>query len=139
MKPWAILVDIDGTMALKGTRSPYDMDRVLEDEPNEPVITVVDALQANGFQVIYLSGRFERARADTQKWLNLHTTFPYAALYMRADDDMRRDWRVKYEIYKEHIEPFYRIKVVFDDRDTVVNMWRSQLKLPCLQVADGDF
>ena len=32
----------------------------------------------------------------------------------------------------------YNVKFVLDDRNRVVEMWRS-LGLTCLQVADGDF
>ncbi|MFC7644091.1 hypothetical protein ACFQX6_27630 [Streptosporangium lutulentum] len=38
------IVDIDGTLALRGDRGPYDWDRVGEDLPNHPVVTIVKAL-----------------------------------------------------------------------------------------------
>ena len=59
-------------------------------------------------------------------------------LFMRAEDDFRHDTIVKEEIYRTHIEPFWNVFCVFDDRSTVVEMWRS-LGLVCLQVANGDF
>ena len=38
----------------------------------------------------------------------------------------------------EHIEPFYDVLCVLDDRDQVVRMWRHR-GLTCLQVAPGNF
>lgn len=37
-----------------------------------------------------------------------------------------------------HIRDRYDVRVVLDDRDSVVKMWRS-LGLTCLQVALGEF
>lgn len=47
----AVIVDIDGTVALMDGRSPYDMTRVFEDKPNEPVIAVVRSLGLTALQV----------------------------------------------------------------------------------------
>src|SRR5690242_417742 len=41
--PSAVLVDVDGTVALMGDRSPYDETRLHLDAPNPPVIAVVRA------------------------------------------------------------------------------------------------
>ena len=40
MQTW--IVDIDGTVAIMGDRSPFDWARVGEDLPKSPVITVVE-------------------------------------------------------------------------------------------------
>ncbi|WP_026416471.1 hypothetical protein [Actinomadura oligospora] len=49
------LVDIDGTVALRrpgpDERAPHDWHRVGEDLPNQPVITVVQALAASGHRI----------------------------------------------------------------------------------------
>src|SRR5262249_50841178 len=55
--PEAFLVDIDGTVAVMGDRSPYDEGRVSEDTPNEPVIRVVRALHRAGYHILFCSGR----------------------------------------------------------------------------------
>lgn len=59
-------------------------------------------------------------------------------IFMRAEEDFRHDTIVKKELYERHIEPFYNVFCVFDDRTTVVDMWRS-LGLVCLAVSNGDF
>jgi hypothetical protein len=140
VKPLAILCDIDGTIALRGDRSPHDHDSAMEDALNVPVIKMVEsAALAQGWVVVLVSGRQEKYRDVTEYWLRAHNLFPdRAALIMRATGDKRPDDVVKRELYHDRIKPFYHVTVVFDDRDKVVKMWRS-LSLVCLQVAPGDF
>ena len=136
--PEAILVDLDGTVAMLGDRDPYDESQLSLDKPNTPVITVVRALAAAGFRIVYCSGRTEASREDTVSWLDTHVGVDYDALYLRRSGDHRRDSTVKREIFDEHLRHSYRIVMVLDDRNHVVRMWRS-LGLTVLQVADGDF
>ena len=133
-----VLVDIDGTVALNVSRSPYDMTRVSEDVPNEAVIAAVRAMHAAGHGVIFCSGRDASARTDTEAWLARHVKVPYLALHLRAIGDQRKDAIVKQEIYEREIRDRYRVVGVFDDRMQVVRMWRS-LGLTVFQVAEGDF
>lgn len=88
---------------------------------------------------IVITGRPERMRAETKEWIDSQTsvTDDYK-LFMRPEGDKRPDHEIKQEIYKTHIEPFYNVKLVFEDRSSVVKMWRS-LGLTCWQVAEGDF
>ena len=133
-----IIVDIDGTVALRRDRSPYDESRVHRDAPNRNIIDVIDRL-ATTVPVIFLSGRTEAARADTRRWLTRYLECgAESALYMRAIGDRRNDAIVKEELYRRHIEPRNDVLCVFDDRDRVVAMWR-RIGLTCLQVAYGDF
>ncbi len=136
--PEAVLVDIDGTVALMGGRSPYDMTRVGADRPNPSVITAVRAMQAFGHHIVFCSGRSEDARKITERWLAEHVRVPYEALYLRETGDRRKDSIVKAEIFEREIRHRYRVTGVFDDRASVVQMWRS-LGLTVFQVADGDF
>jgi predicted kinase len=137
----AYIFDIDGTLALMGDRSPYDTGHtLLNDEANRPVVHVYKELQfaANGgLSIILLSGRSEDAREVTEQWLE-DKGIVYDKLYMRASGDMRKDDQVKYELFKNHVEPYFNVLGVFDDRNQVVRMWR-QIGLTCFQVADGNF
>jgi predicted kinase len=136
--PEAFLVDIDGTVALMGSRSPYDESRVGEDRPNEPVIRVVRALHAAGYRILFCSGRTDACRDATAAWLAAHVGVPYDALHLRAAGDQRKDSIVKAEIFDKYVRHAYRIVGVLDDRMQVVRMWRD-LGLTVLQVAEGDF
>lgn len=137
---YAILVDIDGTVALRGTRSPYDETRVHEDRPNEAVIEVVRTMSDAGHQLVFCSGRTDACRAATEKWLWVHfgSAFDPAYLHMRAAGDKRKDSIVKAEIFDREIRHRWRVIGVFDDRGQVVRMWRA-LGLTVFQVADGNF
>jgi predicted kinase len=136
--PEAVLVDIDGTVALMGDRSPYDMTRVDEDRPNHAVITAIRAMHAFGHHIVFCSGRTDDSRDLTEPWLAEHVGIPYEALFMRATGDSRKDSIVKAEIFEREIRHRWAITGVFDDRNQVVRMWRS-LGLTVFQVADGNF
>jgi predicted kinase len=136
--PEALLVDIDGTVALAGDRSPYDMTRVGEDRPNQTVITAVRAMQAFGHHIVFCSGRTDDCRHATERWLQTHVGIPYEALFMRAMGDNRKDSIVKAEIFEREIRHRWAVTGVFDDRNQVVRMWRA-LGLTVFQVAEGNF
>lgn len=136
--PPAILVDIDGTIALKGARSPFDETRVHEDRPNTLVIEIVRQEHAAGKRVIFMSGRTEACREATEEWLRVHVGVPWQALHMRPAGDMRKDSVVKRELFDRHVREHYNVRRVYDDRGQVVAMWRS-LGLTCLAVAEGNF
>ena len=147
MKKEAYIFDIDGTLALKGDRSPYDYSKVLEDKPNTPIIRIASLIQ-NRTKILFVSGRPNTCYDETVAWLGKHLlrssySPDFCNLFMRdpSRDPVhakRKDSIVKEEIYREQIEPFYDVLAVFDDRNQVVDMWRS-LGLTCLQVAPGDF
>jgi predicted kinase len=136
-KPMAFIFDIDGTLALMKNRSPYDYTKVLTDLPNKEVIEMSRTLAGCGYTIIVVSGRNEVCREDTRKWLHANR-IPFFKLFMRGEDDKRKDTEVKKEIFFRDIAPCNYILGVFDDRDSVVAMWRS-LGLTCYQVAPGAF
>jgi predicted kinase len=134
--PSCYIFDIDGTLAIKGNRSPYDWMRVGEDTLNESVARMF-AILAEDYAVIVVSGRDEVCRDITTTWLH-ENNLDYHKLYMRPEGDMRKDTIVKQEMYENHIKGKYNVLGIFDDRNQVVEMWRN-LGLPVFQVADGDF
>ena len=141
MKAW--LVDIDGTLAKRGDRSPFDWHRVGEDTPVEPVIEVVRALAVRN-HIVYASGRMEQCREQTADWLHRHvcrSLMPcfHGPLFMRTDGDIRSDTVVKREIYEQFIAGEYDVAGAIDDRAKVVRMWREELGLTVLDVAGHDF
>lgn len=139
--PHAIIVDLDGTLAIHNGRSPYECEKAGDDLVNDAVYEVLLSytLHRNN-PVIFMSGRNERCRVVTENWLNTALDFalPYQ-LFMRADGDNRKDSVVKLELFNNHIRDKYYIDFVLDDRDQVVDMWRNILGLPCFQVNYGAF
>ena len=138
-KPQCWIVDVDGTLALLGKRNPFSWRGVGQDKPNSPVIEIVRALAQSPASpaIVLVSGRMEKARTLTQKWLERHQV-PYERLYMRENQNFEPDEDLKRRIFQRVIFPHFEVVGVLDDRDKVVAMWRS-LGLTCLQVAPGDF
>lgn len=135
--PEAIICDIDGTLAKMTGRSPYDYSQVMTDIPNRDVYRLVKLLAFQGMRIILVSGRDGSCEAETRNWLTLYK-IPYHFLYMRPAGNKENDAIIKKNIYDEKIKDQYNIAFVLDDRDRVVNMWRS-LGLTCLQVDYGNF
>lgn len=135
--PFAHIFDIDGTLSIIGDRDPYDASRCLEDTPNWDVCDVLIMLSEGGSKIIFVSGRSEDHRKQTEEWLYQNIGFA-GPLYMRASGDSRKDSIVKSELFDTHIAPYYWVAGVFDDRQQVVDMWRAK-GLTCFQVAEGNF
>lgn len=148
IKPKAIIVDIDGTLADCShrvhhlQRTPKDWDAfyrgIHEDLTHEHVLMLVEFFDRSHIQVIYVTGRSEAWRNDTEAWLSHRGLSGYTHLHMRPDGDHRADDVLKREIYERDIQPYYDVLFALEDRSRVVKMWRS-IGVPCLQVAEGDF
>lgn len=135
----AVLVDVDGTLAIKGNRSPFDWKRVGEDLPNPAVVELVQTIAAAGrHRIVVMSGRKEQCRRQTELWLDAQEV-EFAELILRADHDDRPDHKTKADLYRRFVAPRYDVAFVIDDRDSVVKMWRTVFKLTVCQVAEGDF
>ena len=147
-----ILCDIDGTIANIDHRRPHVMGKKKDfktfnalqykDTLIESTVRVLEAItMREGLQVLYVSGRSEEYRGLTERWLfdNLRgRKLLHTGLLMRPEGDYRCDAEVKEEIYLTKIKPRYKVFMVFDDRNKVVDMWRKH-GLVCQQVADGNF
>lgn len=135
--PNAYIFDIDGTCAKMVDRGPFEWNKVGNDEVHPWVKNIAICLYYMGISVVYLSGRDAICRSITQQWLDSNG-FPPGPLFMRAQKDMRKDSVIKGEIFFEQIAEIYNVEGVFDDRNQVVDFWRS-IGVPCAQVAPGDF
>jgi predicted kinase len=136
--PRAIICDLDGTLAIIGARSPYDAANCELDILNTAVASTLKNYKILGYTIILCSGRKEADRAPSQRWLASHNIH-FDTLFMRADDDNRKDSIVKKEIFETSIAGKFYIEFCLDDRDQVVDMWRNELGLNCYQVNYGDF
>lgn len=122
----AVIFDIDNTLAIMGERSPYDGAKVYLDTLNKDVAQALKLYYNAGVQVLIVSGRDEKYRAVTEKWLTDSDVLEYDALYMRPEGDNREDSIIKYELFNKHIRGrMYKILGVFDDRHRVLRMWRK--------------
>ena len=138
-----ILSDLDGTIANIDHRlhlveggGKKDFKRFdaacVDDPPNLPVIKLLRAMRSCGYRIIIVSGRSERERAATERWLKLHTV-PWARLYMRERDDYRPDVELKQSFLDKFII-LDEVLFVLDDRAKMVAFWRAQ-GFACFQVS----
>ncbi len=135
----AVIFDVDGTLAIRGDRCPFDNGpAVLADTPHLPVIRLARELHAAGNLIVITSGRQEKCRAETEEWLRRHLRVRHAALFMRPTGDRRPDYEIKAEMWA-HIRTRWGVWLAVDDRDQVVDYWRRGARLLCAQVAPGAF
>lgn len=135
--PPCVVVDMDRTLAIPHPeRHPMDATTCDRDGGNWEVVEAV-RMYAERYPIVVVSGRQEECREPTERWLAQHG-ITHVALFMRPNRDGRPDQDLKREIYERDIAPKWKVRVVFDDRNKVVAMWRS-LGLTVFQVAEGDF
>lgn len=140
-KPKAIICDLDGTLALMGDRSPHDASTALEDALNHPIANILEVYSHQklyDIRLLLVTGRQEKYRGVTEQWLQKHQITHYEQLYMRPENDQRKDYVLKREIYERDIRNRFEVLFVLEDRDQVVRMWRG-IGLTCLQVEYGDY
>lgn len=137
--PDCVVFDVDGTLAIRKNRGPFEWDKVGNDDLNLPVSTLLNIFLDDGLEteIFIVSGRDEVCRTETEIWLAKFGII-HNGLFMRKQGDMRKDAIIKEEIYRQQIEGKYNVLAIFDDRNQTVAKWR-ELGLPCFQVADGDF
>ena len=155
-KHTAVIFDLDGTLAdithrrhlIPGAFTTDEIERSRMwkvfnshcpgDTPIKPMVKMAQILKDAGHhEIIILTGRSDKYKEQTVAWLTEHGV-PYDHLFMRPEEDHRPDTRLKWEIYRDKIRVRWDVDFVFEDRATVVEMWRSE-KLLCLQCDKGDF
>lgn len=133
----AIVVDVDGTVAQMHNRHPYEWGKVQQDLPRQNVVELVKAyISMYDCKLVFLTGRDGGCQPQTKEWLSQY--FDDFELYSREANDNRADYIVKQEILHNVLEQKYDIKFFMDDRQQVVDMWRSN-GYECLQVQPGWF
>ena len=152
-----VIFDLDGTLALIDKRRAistkvsgkldwdifFDPKNISLDQPNTPVITTAQLLHSQGFRIVIFSGRSKATYRTTRQWL-IQNDVPFDMLQMRPNDrDTGGHWHfMKDSDLKQHwldtLVDKNDVAMVFDDRNQVVDMWRSN-GLQTFQVADGDF
>ena len=149
-KQSAWIFDVDGTLTTgphsrntsgkpcePGCKCAYAWHKVGLDVANQPVVLLLHSLRALGYKIIVVSGRDASCAEETLLWFAQHGIAPHP-LHMRPEGDTRRDDVIKSEIFDKHIRHQFCVRGVFDDRNQVVDFWRS-IGLTCFQVAEGNF
>ena len=118
-------------------------DNVYYDAVRWDIVKLLKKYVSQGHPFILVSGRPERCRADTEKWLfeKIYDTLEWqnldkhVTLIMRQNHDKRDDDILKTDIYEKYLK-HYPIEVVIDDRPRVLRAW-AMLKLRTIDVGPG--
>ena len=141
-----IVFDIDGVLAdcshrlhyIQGENKDYEKfyssEEIMKDKPIPYIGAIMGAYdEFNGFcregdevYCIFVSGRNEKCRLATIKWLNeeRHTYINEDELLLRPKNDYRPAHEVKEDLIKKHIG-FENILFAFDDDDQVNEMYKK--------------
>ncbi len=145
-----VIFDLDGTLALVDKRREialkpngkidfdifYDPQYIELDEPNSFVIELAKMYKRDGYEIVIVSGRSDRTKEATERWLE-----KYGILYDRMIMRKRKNFTPDNELKERWLEKYLdrdNIRVVVDDRQRVVDMWRRN-GLDVFQVANGNF
>lgn len=128
----AIIFDVDGTLSDVEHRKHHlpNWDKFFAEMHNdpaiEPVVWLTRALDvsAEDCVILLVTARPEQYREVTKQWME-DNDVRYNRMFMRKDNDFRKDSLVKAEILQEIIDLGYEPFLVVDDRPEVVEMWRS--------------
>ena len=134
--------DVDGTLMninhrrkfVEGDKKDWKsfFDFMEFDTINDKVFHMAHALRSDNFQIVIMSGRNERHRKITEKQLAFGK-LDYDILIMRPDDNYDPDYVFKQEMLDLLIADDKKPWVVFDDRPSVVKMWRDN-NITCFDV-----
>jgi hypothetical protein len=97
-----------------------------DDLPRTEVIDQIMAEEHNGRQIVFVSARPEDYREATEAWFEraFKGYRPYLALIMRESGDKRPDVEVKRDILNNYLKHLDIVRV-YDDRPSVIRMWRD--------------
>jgi len=135
--PNCVICDLDGTIAMHTGRTPFEWDRLFEDQIDWRMKDILRALAATGAEIIFLTGRQESVREKTEEWLTANFGWKHQ-LIMRPDREFGKGNAVKKELYEKYVKGKYNVICVFDDANYCVDMWRNE-GLLTLQVQDSDY
>jgi hypothetical protein len=141
-----VVFDLDGTLALNEHRQHFVQRPSGEKDWRSffaacdkdvlfwQIARILQVLDATGNRVEIWSGRSSEVAEKTAAWLATHGLSHVKFRCRNAGDhtpdhDLKKQW-----LEESSVKP----DLVFDDRASVVAMWRAE-GIPCAQVAEGQF
>jgi AAA domain len=141
--------DLDGTLAdcghrvhhVTGGSNRWDafFDACDQDTPIWPVIDTLKNFVILGYDRVEIwSARSESVRDKTEAWLHKHGIDPRLLTHMRPVGDYTKDTLLKKKWLDEARAADVQPTVIFDDRESVVQMWRAN-GVTCFQVTASEW
>lgn len=132
-----VVFDIDGTVADIEHRIHWIKSKpknwaafnseAVNDEVIIPIRNIYYSLVYDGHHtILFVTGRNEQTRKQTEQWLFDNGFKHYNQLFMRKADDYRSDVIVKQEVLNNIVKTYgSKPDIVFEDRPRVIRMWRD--------------
>jgi FMN phosphatase YigB (HAD superfamily) len=140
----AVIFDMDGTLAdvssIRHYLDPNDRGRKNFDKfhsesvnvpPHSHVANAAQMAHLLGHAVLIVTARMHRYRNHTAFWLAMHG-IPSDALFMRADEDYRKDYEVKGDMLTTIRKAWNPIHA-WDDNPSIIQLWNDE-GIPCTVV-----
>lgn len=135
MKRDIVLMDIDHTLAdsywrdhLIGEQG-WDAyhERSIDDKAIDEVVGLVNSLASSGMEIICVTGRPERWRMVTLRWLIIKNVAMHELL-MRPEGDFKPTQEVKIELVKKHLKERFPLQVAFviDNDERIIEQFKAQ-------------
>jgi hypothetical protein len=139
-----VIVDIDNTLAINKKRYElatkpdgsidwdilYDYKNVMSDEPNYPMIDIVNSL-FDKYEILLLTSRPESIEKSTKDWLKTYGV-SYDGLFMRSKENHYiKDVELKRNMYIDFIDD--KVFCAFDDKQEIIDLWTS-FEIPSFKI-----
>lgn len=108
-------------------------DDKLREDVNNQIVSKMNSGKA--LLPVFISARPDTYREETELWLRANKVYPHFTLIMRREGDKRPDTEVKKDMYETYLK-HYPIDCIFDDRPSVIRMWK-ELGLNVIDVGQG--
>lgn len=139
----AIIVDLDGTLCntkhrlhhIEGEKKNFD---AFNEECDKDTVTtwcrqLCWAYFGEGYQILFVTGREEKHRTKTRKWLDSQGfTGEEYMVFMRSNGDYCPAELLKATIYHDQIEPDFNVILAVDDNEECARMWWDNFRIPSL-------
>ena len=129
----AVIFDVDNCLSNDGRRichlpdhEKYHEGQIEDHAHSGNIMTLISYLE-RGYHVLVVTGRPERYRMDTMRWLNKFILSEFkdcVSYHFRDDLDQRSSVEVKKAIVQNLLKTF-DIRQAFDDRKDIVDMYKS--------------
>lgn len=137
----AIILDVDGTLCdVSSVRYHVDLthpyntgekrfDRFHSESvdcpPHQEALDEYHKAREEGLAILVVTGRMEEWKCHTMTWLKEHEVI-YDELYMRPQDDCRKDVIVKTMLLEQIREDGYRPVLAVDDNPAIIGLWKNK-------------
>lgn len=135
MRDKAVIIDLDGSLCDANHRLHHIKNgnknwsaffkEMVHDSVNQPVRELGWLYRWSGYSIIFLTGRPEDYRKETEDWLREHFGI-YDELHMRDTGNNEADYKFKEKIYENDLSKRYDIFCVIEDRPQVCEMWKTK-------------